>query len=860
MIQDFTLEEIKWRYNMLNDEIDDNINLNAIKLQQDENTYSLKQLICGSLIYLHKIGAINIILHKKSKTNNFLFTTTRLQCTKTSWIEPEPMSSYSDERPSNRAIPIPNLFNEDGNKQYTHISLTFSFPNTNIGYFCERMIQYLRQGCKKDVNVINAVIFMQKYFTPQTYIHCMPKVLGYPFIYDHFHSLNQTPSEVEDLMSMILEEDVYNLYDPFMRTGSNMCFTMDKYHAQATDRYHFYATMLGAGVLGLDTKEIEFGNCLTSWDPRDCDTIIASPELNMQIVDENEDAEPITTWALEKVYKSMDRKGRRGLLLLPASVLTSLGKVEQLRHDITESNLLDTIVLLPANLFPKTNISTTLILLKSNRSKNDPITFADFSSLYYEFNDEMDGGKPILDIESIGEIIEKRDENFIRIVSVNEIRNNEYEWYVPKFIKKQDEIPAGSGRFKIKEILHEYDTTNDTPGFTNSILRESKMSSSPFDDYKPLKITILNKGIKDETDYLYFMQSCFVIDFDNSIKTYYYEQTGKGFMETISVPNIYHCYHIDTNMVHVGYLRLILHNVYRELQQNYSSAKISDLIPLLMNTEILIPLAIEEQESRYQQAKLNTAIEKARKEGLDEIINSMKQEYIMEVRMRKHDMKPFLSQLDSQAKLISFYMDKIEGNESIVTAIKQKLYGISNAVSKLRLHLNRLTEEDIYGTPELINPLDVLNDLTGDFRNYSVKIEVDTIALSEAGIKEPQIYISRVDLSTLSTTIIENAVTHAFSEKGKDFKVLISLTYDKEKSTYIIDFTNNGLPMPLGMDKFRYGLKGEKGAKSTGSGIGGYRVKSITRHFGGDYDVLCKNKIDNLTTIRLLFPKYNTNE
>ena len=60
--------------------------------------------------------------------------------------------------------------------------------------------------------------------------------------------------------------------------------------------------------------------------------------------------------------------------------------------------------------------------------------------------------------------------------------------------------------------------------------------------------------------------------------------------------------------------------------------------------------------------------------------------------------------------------------------------------------------------------------------------------------------------------------------------------------------------MPQGMDKFRYGLKGEKGAKSHGTGLGGYRVKSITRHYDGDYDVFC-NRIQNTTTIRVIFPK-----
>jgi sensor histidine kinase regulating citrate/malate metabolism len=133
------------------------------------------------------------------------------------------------------------------------------------------------------------------------------------------------------------------------------------------------------------------------------------------------------------------------------------------------------------------------------------------------------------------------------------------------------------------------------------------------------------------------------------------------------------------------------------------------------------------------------------------------------------------------------------------------------------------------------------------------------MALKEAGIESPEFYISRVDLSTLATTIIENAVAHAFCGGEQDYKLLISFSFDKEKSSYIIDFTNNGEPMPLGMDKFRYGLKGEKGAKSNGSGLGGYRVKSITRHFGGDFDVF-SNRANKLTTIRVTFPKHNKHE
>ena len=76
----------------------------------------------------------------------------------------------------------------------------------------------------------------------------------------------------------------------------------------------------------------------------------------------------------------MNFENRRALLLLSASALTSNGKTAKLRHDITEANLLDTVVLLPANVFNRTSIAATIIYLKTGRKQDDPITFIDFSS------------------------------------------------------------------------------------------------------------------------------------------------------------------------------------------------------------------------------------------------------------------------------------------------------------------------------------------------------------------------------------------------------------------------------------------------------------------------------------------------
>ena len=76
-----------------------------------------------------------------------------------------------------------------------------------------------------------------------------------------------------------------------------------------------------------------------------------------------------------------------------------------------------------------------------------------------------------------------------------------------------------------------------------------------------------------------------------------------------------------------------------------------------------------------------------------------------------------------------------------------------------------------------------------------------------------------------------------------------------------IDFVNNGNPLPKGLDKLRYGLKGEKAGVTAGTGEGGYIVRSITEHYGGDYDIFSETSGNvSLTTVRVFLPIYRDNE
>ena len=874
MMMDLTKDEMLWRYDNLMDFITNEIEENNIEVQsEDKDVDYLNDLICGSLVYLQKAGAINIVLHDEEDVDDALFTASREECVNTSWIEPKEDDITYADRPSDKEILVPVLFNEKGNEKYTRISLIFDFPDSNIGRLCKRMITYLRNSCKKDVNVINSVVFLKYCVKEEFYVACLRRVMLFAFIDDHWTNSLQIPSEVEEIIDIVMEDAAQDVYDPFMRTGTNLFYANGKYHAQATNMYFMYATMLWAGVMGSDTEHIKYADCVNNWDANDCDFIIVTPEFGKEVVTVDGE-ESVSSFSLEKVLGSMYVENRRAILLLPASALTSNGKTAKLRHDITEANLLDTVVLLPANVFNKTSIAASIIYLKTGRKQGDPITFVDLSSFIKE-KEDLDDEKDTIDINQVKEAIDKNDKKFISAVYVADVKEREYEWYAPNYMNHVKEVPAGYRKVWLSDLLEPLEDS-ELFSYSGNIVREEYLVSNPFEEYvqtpKPSKPYILKNKIKemvglenekeDDDKYKYdvYKGSPFVVQYgEKELKTYYHEFDFDLFRD-VCVPKTCHAYRINPDLIDANYLRLRLAQVDKEsngeLRRNGIKRWEGDKG---INPVLLIPLSLEEQKRIYEDAKLNAAVEKARKEGLDKAIDSMKQEYMMEVRMRKHDMKPFLSQLDSQAKLITFYLDKIEGHNDVVSAIRQKLTGISNAVSELRLHLNRLTEEDIYGSPEVVNPLDILIELVGTFSNYSVQLEIDSVALNEAKIDTPKIFISKVDFSTLATTIIENAVTHAFTDVGKKYKVLITLSYNANKDVFTIDFKNDGNPMPQGMDKFRYGLKGEKGAKSHGTGLGGYRVKSITRHYSGDYDVFC-NRIQNTTTIRVMFPKYNSNE
>ena len=136
--------------------------------------------------------------------------------------------------------------------------------------------------------------------------------------------------------------------------------------------------------------------------------------------------------------------------------------------------------------------------------------------------------------------------------------------------------------------------------------------------------------------------------------------------------------------------------------------------------------------------------------------------------------------------------------------------------------------------------------------NKEQELIIQESILSKVLQAPANVMIAKNDLLRLISNIITNAKTHGFTDTSrKDYKIEIFLGYDEQRKMFKIDFRNNGIPLPKGMNKLRFGIKGEKAGKSAGTGIGGSVVKSIVDHYKGDYDIFMDN---NWTVVRILLP------
>lgn len=128
-------------------------------------------------------------------------------------------------------------------------------------------------------------------------------------------------------------------------------------------------------------------------------------------------------------------------IVLPHGVLFRGGEEGNIRQRLIDKNHIEAIIGLPANMFYGTGIPTIIMVLKKNRIGSD-VLFVDASKGFYK-----DGNKNRLRQRDIRKIVDtvlqkKEIENYSRLVSKEEIKLNEYNLNIPRYVDSNIKEPG----------------------------------------------------------------------------------------------------------------------------------------------------------------------------------------------------------------------------------------------------------------------------------------------------------------------------------------------------------------------------------------------------------------------------------
>ena len=363
-----------------------------------------------------------------------------------------------------------------------------------------------------------------------------------------------TPHEVAILMSEIVAEhhkdkNQIEIYDPTSGSGS-LLITIGKsvgrhiadknrvkYYAQELKENTYNLTRMNLVMRGIQPSNINT-RCADSLDedwplskadseigqPLYVDAVVSNPPYSQHWdpTDREMDARfkdygvaPKSKADYAFLLHELHHLKPDGILtiVLPHGVLFRGGEEEQIRTNLIEKNNIDAIIGLPANIFFGTGIPTLVMVLKQHRDDDD-VLIIDASKGFVK--DGKQNKLRASDIKKIADTVRDRKTfaGFSRTVSRDEIRQNNYNLNIPRYVDSSEEAEqydiyatmfGGIPNAEI-DVLHKY--WEALPS-----LREALFVSDTDKPYSQLRSADTKSSIEDNVDVKAFKEQ-FVQAFD----------------------------------------------------------------------------------------------------------------------------------------------------------------------------------------------------------------------------------------------------------------------------------------------------------------------------------------------------------
>ena len=348
-----------------------------------------------------------------------------------------------------------------------------------------------------------------------------------------------TPHEVSLLMSEIVAEHLKNrekieIYDPtsgsaslLINIGKSASKYIEgknkiKYYAQELKQNTYNLTRMNLVMRGIEADNIVTRNGDTleddwpyfdendptqTYNPLYVDAVVSNPPYSQSWNSSDKETDPRYAgyglapkgkadyaFLLHDLYH-IKPDGIMNIVL-PHGVLFRGGEEGQIRKNLIENNKIDAIIGLPANIFYGTGIPTIVMVLKQKRDNTD-VLIIDASRGFVK--EGKNNKLRASDIKKIVDVVTCREtkEKFSRVVSRDEIRRNDYNLNIPRYVDSFEKAESWDiyasmfGGLPISEIneLKEYWTA--FPTLKTALFKKTE------GEYSRIVATDIKKAVKE---------------------------------------------------------------------------------------------------------------------------------------------------------------------------------------------------------------------------------------------------------------------------------------------------------------------------------------------------------------------------
>jgi type I restriction enzyme M protein len=284
-----------------------------------------------------------------------------------------------------------------------------------------------------------------------------------------------TPQEVGELLARIVSTDkteINKVYDPCCGSGSLLLKfakvlgkeRVNKYCGQESNITSFNLCRINMFLHNINYNKFDIRHGDTLLDPKHTDeepfdAIVSNPPYSQKwdgdinpILINDPRFSPAGVLAPKSnsdyaftlhMLSWLSQKGTAAIVEFPG-ILYRGGAEQKIRKYLTENNFVDTIIQMPAGLFFGVGIATCIMVLKKNK-KDNSVLFIDASDECIPNANRGKNDKKIKmlsakNIENIVYLYKARtDKQYLsKLVAFEEIKTNDFELSVSKYVKKED--------------------------------------------------------------------------------------------------------------------------------------------------------------------------------------------------------------------------------------------------------------------------------------------------------------------------------------------------------------------------------------------------------------------------------------